>query len=659
MKRVWQLCLGLGFAWAAGCSTTNPAGSPETPDASARDAPEATDSVKAKLPEVSDAPRLACTEGAQQSCASPENPLLGACHAGVRVCIGGVWGPCSEQLPATEESCNGIDDNCNGMTDEGCALGCLVVCANCARSAADGAVADGSLDRPFPTLEAAIAAINKGGKGGGTRSRICVAGGNSCEDAWVFESAGPLLLNDNLSVQGSYAVTSTGLSYCKSPARPTTTLAFTSNEGVIFDRRVVTGAELSGFVVSVTAAAARELPSSSVAITVLGAQNVSLSRIFVSDVMVGATTYGVSITDGGQAIVTGSSITGGQGRASAIGVYVNGGTVNLRNNCDTLVHGNCTSRCSDCGPQFSIQGHVGGTLEAAPARSSSVFITGKAGSSVVGNMICGGFSSTTSGDSPALVATVRCEGSGCSTVSGNQIIGGTAQDTVGLALVGADPQVDSNWVEGGCGSQSTTGVWLEGSSARLQNNRILGGQCLGADAPFFYGLHVKASGTSDSPDVHSNSIEPLGLSDCESAGVLLERSLGLSKGVSGTFRNNIISAGTCSVRTAIREAAGAALQTLANNDLYDPTPEGSLGTSVLYHHDADATSVAQVNAQPGASGNLSLNPKYVSYPVDFHLTAESACIDQGTADGAPGMDAEKNQRPAGSAHDIGAYEFLN
>jgi hypothetical protein len=620
--------------------------------------PEATDSVAAKLPEVADQPGPACAEGVQQSCASPENPSLGACHAGVRVCHGGAWGSCSEQLPAAEESCNGIDDDCNGMTDEGCAVGCIVVCANCIGSSADAAVADGSLERPFATLEAAIAAIGKGANDGGTRSRICVAGGTSCTDAWVYRSAAPLTIGDGLSVQGGYAVTPTGLSYCKSPARPTTTLAFTSNQGVIFDRRVVTGAELNGFVVSVNEVATGGLPSSTVAIAVTGAQNVSLSRLFVSDEMIGTNTYGISITAGGKATVTGSSVAGGKGQALAVGVYVNGGTVNLRNNCDALVRGNCTTRCSDCDPQLGIRGHVGANILEAPAQSSAVYVTGQAGSSVVGNMICGGFSSITTGSSPATVATVRCEGQGCSTVSGNQIVGGTAQDTVGLALVGADPQVDSNWVEGGCGLQSTTGVWVEGSSARLQNNRILGGQCLGASSPSFYGLRVKASGTSDNPDVHSNDIEPQGLSDCESAGVLLERSSGLGPGLSGIFRNNIISAGTCRVRTAVRETVGARLQTLANNDLYDPTSEPSSGTLVLYHHNADATTVAQVNAQPGASGNLSVDPKYAAYPSDFHLTAESACIDRGIAEGAPGSDADKSQRPAGAAHDIGAYEFL-
>jgi hypothetical protein len=80
---------------------------------------------------------------------------------------------------------------------------------------------------------------------------------------------------------------------------------------------------------------------------------------------------------------------------------------------------------------------------------------------------------------------------------------------------------------------------------------------------------------------------------------------------------------------------------------------------VLYHHGhGDATTVAEVNAQPGASGNISADPGCAAYPLDFHLTAGSACIDQGVADGAPDSDADENRRPFGAGYDIGAYEFL-
>jgi hypothetical protein len=545
------------------------------------------------------------------------------------------------------------------MTDEGCAAGCVVVCGSCAGSGPDGTPADGSLERPFATLEAAIAAVGQGVGDGRASHRICVAGGTSCSEAWTYKSAARISIDDGFIVQGSYAVTPAGLVYCDASPKPRTTLEFSSNLGVVFDERVVIGAELGGFEVSISGVAANEPTDPTIAIAVVGARNVSLGRVFISGGLAGAETYGVSITAGGQATIIGSAISTGQGQASAIGVYVNGGTVNLRHNCDDLVAGSCMSRCSDCGPLLGIRGYVAEDVLGAPAQSSGIYITGGAGSSVVGNMVCGGSSRVAGGGSVVMGAAVLCDGPGCSTVSGNRIIGGNDRDTIGLALVGANPRVDGNHVEGGCGARSTTGIWLESSSARLQNNRILGGQCPGTDLPVFYGLRAKIDGTAADPDVHSNDIEPLGqAANCQSVGVFLESSSGLGTSTGGTFRNNIISAGQCARRAAVREAPGAALRVLAHNDLYDPTTQPLTGSLVLYQRGAgDASTAAQVNAQPNATDNISADPRYAAYLSDFHLTAESACIDQGIADGAPATDADEKQRPEGAGYDLGAYEF--
>jgi len=41
-----------------------------------------------------------------------------ACGFGTRTCVDGQWGPCSSE--PKEEICNGLDDDCDGITDEGC-----------------------------------------------------------------------------------------------------------------------------------------------------------------------------------------------------------------------------------------------------------------------------------------------------------------------------------------------------------------------------------------------------------------------------------------------------------------------------------------------------------------------------------------------------------
>jgi hypothetical protein len=545
------------------------------------------------------------------------------------------------------------------MIDEGCAAGCIVVCEKCTSSADGGAGADGSVDRPFATVEAAMAAA--GPIDGGTRRRICLVGGLTCRETTRYQVSGPLRMTDGLIIQGAYAITEDGLQYCPGAnVRPRTTLALASSEGVVFDETVVAGAELSSVAIEVNPPAGA--PETVTAVAIKGAKNVTLSRVFVLEGFAATNTRGVAITSGGQATIAGSSISTGQGRASAVGLHVSSGTVNLRNNCDRIINGRCASYCADGGSMLGFLGYKSASAADAPPQASAVLVAGGT-VSLVGNMICGGSTNLPEGQSAASVAALRCEGAGCTTVSGNIILGGGDREVLAVALVGADPVLDSNIIEGGCGELTTsvTGVRLENSSARLRNNLVLGGQCAGAGALSFRGLHIVSSGTSHSPDVHSNSIEPLGISgDCQSIGVLVERASGADSATAGVLRNNIISAGVCNVRFAVSEAAGASLQSLRNNDLYGPTGEPPATSLVLYHHGStDATTAAEVNAIALAGANISADPGYASYPRELHLTEESPCIDQGTGDGAPASDGDGHARPVGDGYDIGAYEFAS
>ncbi len=55
-----------------------------------------------------------CVDGATQPCGPDE----GACEAGSQSCAGGVWGACEGALGPFVETCNDVDDDCNGLTDE-------------------------------------------------------------------------------------------------------------------------------------------------------------------------------------------------------------------------------------------------------------------------------------------------------------------------------------------------------------------------------------------------------------------------------------------------------------------------------------------------------------------------------------------------------------
>ncbi len=59
-------------------------------------------------------------EGLTQSCGSD----VGACVAGTKTCSSGVWSSCAGEVGSTTETCNGIDDDCDGSTDEGLTQSC-------------------------------------------------------------------------------------------------------------------------------------------------------------------------------------------------------------------------------------------------------------------------------------------------------------------------------------------------------------------------------------------------------------------------------------------------------------------------------------------------------------------------------------------------------
>ncbi len=50
----------------------------------------------------------------------PCGSSVGECEEGIQTCRNGKWGECVGEVGPTEEVCDGRDNNCNGITDEGC-----------------------------------------------------------------------------------------------------------------------------------------------------------------------------------------------------------------------------------------------------------------------------------------------------------------------------------------------------------------------------------------------------------------------------------------------------------------------------------------------------------------------------------------------------------
>ncbi len=69
-----------------------------------------------------------CIEGSTIECGSD----TGVCRKGIQTCSGGRWGQCVGSVAPSEEKCNMLDDNCNGEIDENidCARYFEIMCSN-------------------------------------------------------------------------------------------------------------------------------------------------------------------------------------------------------------------------------------------------------------------------------------------------------------------------------------------------------------------------------------------------------------------------------------------------------------------------------------------------------------------------------------------------
>ncbi len=261
---------------------------------------------------------------------------------------------------------------------------------------------------------------------------------------------------------------------------------------------------------------------------------------------------------------------------------------------------------------------------------------------------------------PPTSTGVRCDDGACNRVADNAINANGGVTTVGLWLDNAGTVVERNDISGGCATAGgeEIGVLAENTWARLENNRIRGGEC---DVPSV-GLRVVAADGTNEIDVHSNVIDGGGADGtCDSVGLQLMVDLAAPPTAPmGMYRSNIIRAGDCDGTGVYNVAEGdiAADPSHFQSNALDPWDS----PTALYWDD-DTTNgltlagdIDLLTDIPNLGGTLDVDPMFVAYPTDWHIQAGSPCDGAGEPGGAPLTDMDGDPRDP-AAPDIGADEI--
>jgi len=114
-------------------------------------------------PDCSAGPFTGCPcSGKAKPCYSGDAAWLGkgTCKGGTHTCDGGYWSECKGEVLPAKEACDGIDNNCDGTTDEGVQSSC----GNCDPSCALGKIGAGT-KKPFDLQSLGAKGLVLGPKG--------------------------------------------------------------------------------------------------------------------------------------------------------------------------------------------------------------------------------------------------------------------------------------------------------------------------------------------------------------------------------------------------------------------------------------------------------------------------------------------------------------
>ena len=236
---------------------------------------------------------------------------------------------------------------------------------------------------------------------------------------------------------------------------------------------------------------------------------------------------------------------------------------------------------------------------------------------------------------------------------GNTISLTTAAATESVVIDGNRINVQNTPTCMGCApGESCGGITIDGGNAIITNNVVLGI----ADAQFSHAIYVndgEDGGVRGDIVIHSNTLWGNGTREV-SVGIRMNLLSGLD-GSMGRIRNNIIDAGDALLNFGIYEVPtpGAQIEPeLVHNNKF-------IATSGMWVHWDGGAAVTDFTADdvnmnnPNAVGNIDTE---CSLDATFHISAGSNCEGAGSAVEAPVTDYEGDVRPQGTGYDIGADE---
>ncbi|MHC3469503.1 choice-of-anchor Q domain-containing protein [Streptomyces sp. 7R007] len=141
--------------------------------------------------------------------------------------------------------------------------------------------------------------------------------------------------------------------------------------------------------------------------------------------------------------------------------------------------------------------------------------------------------------------------------------------------------------------------------------------------------------------------------------VFANRQHGIS--ISGDDDSDETAAGFVITNNIIVDNGSSGIYVNANAD----SDDNEYGHNLFHGNDgADFTNSDRDNWTPdNAEGEVDDDPGLVDYQADgsgdYHPTADSPCVNAGTAKGAPGTDFDGVLRPQGDGYDIGPYEYVS